>query len=77
MLSQPSVNQCTQSKCKAALPDGYQYKTCEKCRNISKLCMQKKRKRDKADEGPSNSNLEEDSDTELKQKCSGKSPSYN
>ena len=32
--------------------------------------MQKKRKRDKADEGPSNSNLEEDSDMELKQKVS-------
>ena len=66
-----SVNYCTQSKCKAALPDGYKYKTCEKCWNISKLSMQKKRKRDKADEGPPcNSHLEEDSDTELKQKVS-------
>ncbi|KAF8257921.1 hypothetical protein EI94DRAFT_1816526 [Lactarius quietus] len=72
----PSMNQCTQSKCKAALPDDYQYKTCEKCRNISRLSMQKKRKWDKADEGQgclppiarSNSHLDEESDTELKQK---------
>ena len=70
-LAPLSVNYCTQSKCKAALSDGYKYKTCEKCRNISKLSMQKKRKRDKADEGPPcNNHLEEDSDTELKQKVS-------
>ena len=70
----PTVSElqyCTQSKCKAALPDGYKYKTCEKCQNISKLGMQKKEKQDKADEGPShNSHLEEDSDTELKQRVS-------
>ncbi|KAH9074988.1 hypothetical protein EDB83DRAFT_2312455 [Lactarius deliciosus] len=51
VLTPPSENQCTQSKCKATLPVGYQYKTCEKCRSVSKLSMQKKWKRDKADEG--------------------------
>src|ERR1700744_2388760 len=48
----PSEKLCTQSKCKAVLPNDYQYKTCDRCRNISKLSMQKKRKREKADEGP-------------------------
>ena len=67
----PSVNHCTQSKCKATLPDGYKYKTCEKCRNMCKLSMQRKRKRDRADEGlPHNSHLEEDSDIELTNKVS-------
>ena len=74
----PPVSHCTQSKCKAVLPAGYQYKTCEKCRNISRLSMQKKRKRDKTDEGqhhsppiaptPRDNDIEEDSDTELKNK---------
>lgn len=50
-LAPPPENLCTQSKCKAILPTGYQYKTCEKCRQISKLSMQKKRKRDKDNEG--------------------------
>ena len=48
----PSENQCSQSKCKANLPVGYKYKSCEKCRNTSRLSMQKKRKREKVDEGP-------------------------
>jgi hypothetical protein len=42
---------CSQSKCKAILPEEYQYKTCDKCRAASKMSMQKKRKRDKTDEG--------------------------
>src|SRR6266702_2919596 len=48
----PSENQCSQSKCKANLPVGYEYKSCEKCRNTSRLSMQKKQKREKVDEGP-------------------------
>ena len=65
-----SMNRCSMSKCKALLPVGYQYKTCEKCRNSSKLSMQKKRKREKADEGrspaiaPSSGNLGERGDAE-------------
>ncbi len=74
----PSKTLCSQSKCKATLPVGYQFKTCENCRNNSRLGMRKKQKRGKADEGPlhspatppSNSTLKEkgpteDSDTEL------------
>ena len=79
----PTESHCTQSKCRTVLPPGYQYKSCEKCRNISKLSMQKKRKRDKADEGeggeshspptaptPSDKDSDKDSDTELKHKVS-------
>ncbi|KAH8985840.1 hypothetical protein EDB86DRAFT_2832929 [Lactarius hatsudake] len=51
-FTSPSKNQCSQSKCKALLPVGCKYKTCDKCRNVSKLSMQKKRKRDKRDEDP-------------------------
>ncbi|KAH8996443.1 hypothetical protein EDB86DRAFT_2803978 [Lactarius hatsudake] len=51
-FTSPSKNQCSQSKCKALLPVGCKYKTCDKCRNVSKLSMQKKRKRDKHDEDP-------------------------
>ncbi len=43
-------NTCSQSRCKAALPPGYGYKTCEKCRSISKLSKQKrKREQDNED----------------------------
>ena len=48
----PSEIQCSQSKCKANLPAGYKYKTCDKCRNISRLCMERKRKREDIVEGP-------------------------
>ena len=68
-LTTPPKNQCSQSKCKALLPAGYQYKTCEKCRSASKLSMQKKRKQkqEKADKGsdtvpatsPHSTNLQE------------------
>ena len=37
--------QCCQSKCKVVIPSGYNYKTCQKCREISKHSMQKKWKR--------------------------------
>ncbi|KAF8879753.1 hypothetical protein CPB84DRAFT_1793041 [Gymnopilus junonius] len=43
--------QCSQSKCKTMLPLGSTRKTCEKCCNVAQLSMQKKRKRDKEDEG--------------------------
>ncbi|KAH9051623.1 hypothetical protein EDB83DRAFT_2507093 [Lactarius deliciosus] len=46
-----SENKCSQSKCKAVLAAGYQYKTCEKCQSLSRLGMQKKQKREKTDEG--------------------------
>ena len=51
-LTTPEIH-CSQSKCKALLLAGYQYKTCEKCRSVSKLSMQKKRKRkqEEADKG--------------------------
>ena len=42
---------CSQSKCITRLPMGYKHKNCEKCRNVSRLSMQKKRKREKDDEG--------------------------
>ena len=48
----PSKILCSQSKCKAILPAGYKFKTCDQCHTISKLSMQKKRKREDADEGP-------------------------
>ena len=48
----PSKILCSQSKCKAILPAGYNFKTCDQCHTISKLSMQKKRKREDADEGP-------------------------
>ena len=62
---------CTQLKCKAILPDGYQFKTCEKCLNISRLCMQKKRKWDQADEEQgyaplSNTHLENETEPQNK-----------
>ncbi|KAN0133621.1 hypothetical protein V8E53_008568 [Lactarius tabidus] len=46
----PSENQC--SKCKALLPADNEEKQCEKCRCASRLSMQKKQKREQADEGP-------------------------
>ncbi|KAH8982149.1 hypothetical protein EDB83DRAFT_2326588 [Lactarius deliciosus] len=66
----PSENKCSQSKCKVVLAAGYQYKTCEKCRSVSRLGMQRKRKREQTDENlhhrdppaitaPGSSNLEE------------------
>ena len=48
--STPSEKQCSQSKCKTILPPGSKYKTCEKCRNSSKLRTQRKRKRQKGEE---------------------------
>ena len=73
----PTRKCCTQSKCKAIIPEEYQYKTCEKCRAMSKISMQKKRKRDKTDEGkdegrphPSTPPSSE-RDTELKHEVSG------
>ena len=77
---------CTRKGCKTILPADSLCKSCEKCLNISRLCMQKKRKRDKADEGeqhclppiaptskgPKDSNSEEDSDTELKHNVSSR-----
>ena len=45
-----SEKQCSQSKCKTIPPPGSKYKTCEKCRNSSKLCTQRKRKRQKREE---------------------------
>ena len=36
---------CSQSKCTVVLPDGYKYKTCQKCRDISKHSAQRKQKR--------------------------------
>jgi hypothetical protein len=50
-LAPPSDRECSQSKCKAKLPVGYKFKSCEKCREVSRLGMQKKRKREKEDEG--------------------------
>ena len=44
--------QCSQSKCKATFPAGYKYKTCDKCRNISRLCMERKQKIEDIVEGP-------------------------
>ena len=38
-----SGNTCSQSRCKIPLPTDYGYKTCEKCRNISRLCKQKRK----------------------------------
>ena len=46
-----SKKQCFQSKCKAIIPFGYGYKTCQKCQDISKHTMQMKRKREKSDNG--------------------------
>ena len=46
----PSGKQCSQSKCKTILPPGSTYKTCDKCRNSSKLRKQKKRKRGKEED---------------------------
>ena len=48
----PSERYCSQSKCRAILPEGHKCKTCVKCWTINKISMQKKWKRDKADEGP-------------------------
>jgi hypothetical protein len=41
------TRQCSQSKCKHILDAGYQFKSCEQCREHDKLAKQKKRQRDK------------------------------
>ena len=41
------TRQCSQSKCKKVLDTGYQFKSCERCRDRDKLAKQKKRQRDK------------------------------
>lgn len=45
--SQSSTRQCSQSKCKKNLDTGYQFKSCEQCRERDKHAKQKKRQRDK------------------------------
>ena len=40
-------NTCSQSSCKTYLPAGYGYKTCEKCRSISRLSKRKHMQGDK------------------------------
>ena len=50
-FASPSKRYCTQSKCRAIIPEGHPNKSCEKCLASSRISMQKKRKRDKADEG--------------------------
>jgi len=66
-----SENKCSQSKCKAVLPIGYQYKSCEKCRSVSMLSMRKKRKREKTDEGPSHSPVTAPGSSSLEKKGVG------
>ena len=41
------TRQCSQSKCKKILDTGYQFKSCEQCRERDKHAKQKKRQRDK------------------------------
>ena len=41
------IRQCSQSKCKNILDAGYQFKSCDQCRERDKLAKQKKRQRDK------------------------------
>ena len=73
-FTSPSKRYCTQYKCKTIIPEGCPFMSCEKCRNSSRISMQKKWKREKADEGPShasaialkNGHLDEESHTELK-----------
>ena len=74
----PSERYCSQSKCRAILPEGHKCKTCVKCRTINKISMQKKWKQDKADEGPRRSPTtamrdgqhDKESGTELKSEVS-------
>jgi hypothetical protein len=77
----PIENHCTQSKCKVILPDGYEWRVCEKHWNTARLGMQKKQMRERAaKEGqehsppialtPRDNNIGEESDAELKHKVS-------
>jgi hypothetical protein len=74
----PPQRYCTQSKCRVILPEGYELKSCEKCAIIARIGMQKKQKREKADEGPSrspaitseNGHLDEGSNANLKHEVS-------
>ena len=42
-------HRCSQSKCTVVLPDGYKYKICQMCHDISKHSAQKKQKRNTND----------------------------
>ena len=47
-----SSRQCSQSKCKITLPDGYKWKSCQGCREKDKLAKRQKRRHEDEDNIP-------------------------
>jgi hypothetical protein len=47
-----SSRQCSQSKCKATLPNDYKWKSCERCRERDRVAKKKKRQHENDDNIP-------------------------